>query len=172
MNEQEYLFTTSFKDLSECTEYYYNELGKLSQIPEISKKQRKNLLKWLVKSMNESIKLLILQQRQINDISRTIQNENYNTFKNNRKEQKPTLWTKFLQFLHIKPRVDVLPPPSEEKSPRDGVISSPAQKNICEENISEKNSKVSKNGKLAKNQSQAECCDNDTASRDDEPMTF
>ena len=156
MKEQEFLFTQGFGDLAECTEYYYNELGKLSQAPEITEKQRRKLRKWIVNSMNESIKLLIKQQSQINEISKTVQDENFKEFKELHKTQKDGT---------------MLITQSNEAPALVQDVSSQVIENANEETDSKKNSKVSKNGKLG-NKSQAIDDEQSSGSRDDDPMPF
>lgn len=52
------IISQEFEDLEDCTEYYYNEFGKLSQVPILNNKEKKHIKNILTKQLFENLKLL------------------------------------------------------------------------------------------------------------------
>lgn len=161
---KDYFYVQQFESLSDCTDYYYTELGKLERVPGLSKSQYKKLYKWLTKSMNESIRLLTMQQSHSNSVMKIIDNDNYKEFMAQKKSEKPAgLLTKLRQKLF----------PNKEKVETIELVEAISQApKISESATADQSSNMSKNSKSGSNQSQTKINEQRHDSCDDEPMEF
>ena len=50
--------TQEFSTLDECTDFYYDEFGKLSQVPLITNRERKNIKKVIYKQFGSNLKAM------------------------------------------------------------------------------------------------------------------
>ena len=154
-----------FNDFAESTDYYYEELGKLSQVPEISKREKKKIKKIIKDSMFASFKVLRAEERQINDMAKTMDKECYDAFKDSR-NKKQGIFSKVKQLFHKQKNIEVLG--AEEVKVIENINSSEDIISSDDNNI---NSKTLKNFNSAKSEN-AKGVGGAPASHDDEPMKF
>lgn len=153
-----------FNDFAECTDYYYEELGKLSQVPEITKREKKKLKKIIKASLFASIKVLKTEEKQLNEMAKTMDKELYSDFKSSR-DNKPGVFSKIKQFFNKFKKVEVL-----DESETKLIENNNSSIEIIEEKQNT-NSGKSKNFKSEKSDN-AKGEGEAPASHDDEPMKF
>lgn len=164
MVKEEIYIEKRFDDFSKCTDYYYEELGKLSQVPELGRFERKKIKKTIMSSMFASFKVLKKEEKQLNEMAQTMDKELYDDFKSSR-EVKPNFLHKFKQLLKKDRKIEVL------EHNEVGLLEN---KNVsCEESqeISKSDSVLETNDQSAQSENadgKALCA----ASHDDELMSF
>lgn len=170
MEKEQVYIEKRFDDFSQCTDYYYEELGKLSQVPELTKREEKRVKKVIMNSMFASFKVLKKEEKQLNEMAETMDKELYNDFKSSR-EDKPGFLSKIKQIFKKDKKIEVLE--HNEVKALEQNISSQASDEIvsCEENVSKTNSDISEDFKKAKSDD-AKGKEPGSASHDDEPLNF
>jgi len=62
--------TQEFSTLDECTDFYYDEFGKLSQVPLITNRERKNIKKVIYKQFGSNLKAMSERDKLQRNISK------------------------------------------------------------------------------------------------------
>ena len=170
MKNEEYFFTESFPDLSDCTEYYYTEFGKLEQSPGLRKSAYKKMNRLIEKSMFESIRLLVIKQSHSNSVMKIVDKDNFKAFMRQKKEEKPAGFLGKLKqrLFERKCKVDVLT--SDEQHLLEDSSSQAFE--ILQQTKSVQNSNLSQKSNQGSNQSQTKISKQRSDSCDDEPLDF
>lgn len=85
-----------YDELEETTTHYYDELGKLSEAPLLSKKDRKKLQKLLISHMFLSVELILKQEKESINQGKVLLKEDKQNFK---QKHKSSIWAKTVNFF-------------------------------------------------------------------------
>lgn len=106
---------TRFNDLSECTEYFYDEIGKLdsvkSETNQFTRRELKMLHKFIVFFFFSSLNGLKSRMKSVNKVDKTAVKEFNKEFKDN---HKPGLFKKLLSKHKNKPSVELITEGTEQ----------------------------------------------------------
>lgn len=89
--------TQEFSTLDECTDFYYDEFGKLSQVPLITNRERKNIKKVIYKQFGSNLKAMSERdklQRNISKAKVDAVKKDLKDYKANIKNNAPQIETK------------------------------------------------------------------------------
>ena len=101
--------TQEFATLDECTDFYYDEFGKLSQVPLITNRERKNIKKVIYKQFGANLKAMSERdklQRNISKAKVDAAKQDLKEYKANLKTNSPQISTKSTNKLPA-PKEDV-----------------------------------------------------------------
>lgn len=156
MNKEVFYVEKRFDDFSDCTDFYYEELGKLSQVVEMSKHERRRVHKLIMESMFASFKVLMKKEKQLNDINKTTDKELYDSFKKSRK-QSLSCFSRIKKLFIKDCKVEVLD--SNEVKMLEDSCSSEEKKCSCEDNknIKEEISENFKESQSVNAESKGQC---------------
>lgn len=85
----------TFEDFAECTEYYYNELGKLSCV-DLKRKEYRRMRKQIWRNMQASLRLLKSKDKLQNEFEQKFISDLHMTYK------KPNIFSKIKKLFHKK----------------------------------------------------------------------
>ena len=109
--------TQEFLTLDECTDFYYDEFGKLSQVPLITNRERKNIKKVIYKQFGFNLKAMSEKDK----LQRNISKAKVDAVKQDLKDYKSSIKNSTSQ-IDNKTKSKTLPAPKEEVKLLEGQV--------------------------------------------------